>query len=769
MKPHEETVAVRSPVLRRLEHILLCVVLGVMVLRLTVIENPHIDQPQTRLLLTAEIISLLASTVLLVCVGLWLLCSIVLNQFRWRKTGFGMAVSVFAAAGVLSVFVASDKRAAVTDMVTLLTPMLTGLLLVQLLDRRQTIRLSLLLILAVGAAAAVQCADQLMDSSETLIADYQANPVEHLRKLGIEPDSMEHWMYEHRLYSKDIHGFLMTSNSSSSFFLLAVFAAMGLCAQALTQSRTQEQSAALVCYGLAMVVCGGGLLMTQSKGGIGAFILGLSLFVMLCVFNQTLWRHRRMVGIGILLGAVLAVGCVIAYGVRHGRLPGGNSMLVRWQYWQSAVQMIQDRPLAGVGGGNFTEFYPRYKNPAASETVQNPHNWILSLLSQYGPLGLLAFSGAALRPLWKGFQGRFLISDNAPTESALTKGHLWAGLLAASGSMLLFVRPAWVDTEFLYQNVDVRAAAYLVLYLIPAVVFVVSFVLLWAASMGDSSVSGRTDRLNTALMCGLVAVLFHNLIDFALFEPGIWGLFWMLIAILMADRHIAAGQKASVVFLDASKRLGLASGLILTCVIYLTAAFVPPVRANHILKQAMRDDIRRIELIDKAIVADPLSPKTAYAVAGMFTQTYRTQRTKEVRFLSKALDYAQTAARRNPADFKPCRLQGEIYTLLAEQAAGQQKDEYLKRSCEAFTLALGRYPGADRIHYALAKVAEQLNEYDTALEHYQRAVEIEDAYRAQFRVMYPDRQTVISRLGNAAYEDAKKKIETLNAPADPAG
>jgi hypothetical protein len=47
-------------------------------------------------------------------------------------------------------------------------------------------------------------------------------------------------------------------------------------------------------------------------------------------------------------------------------------------------------------------------------------------------------------------------------------------------------------------------------------------------------------------------------------------------------------------------------------------------------------------------------------------------------------------------------------------------------------------------------VAEKLGRNDIALNHYQAAVDIEDAYRTQFRIMYPERKTVISRLGNAS-------------------
>ena len=45
--------------------------------------------------------------------------------------------------------------------------------------------------------------------------------------------------------------------------------------------------------------------------------------------------------------------------------------------------------------------------------------------------------------------------------------------------------------------------------------------------------------------------------------------------------------------------------------------------------------------------------------------------------------------------------------------------------------------------------------------YYQIAVNIENAYRQQFKSMYPDRDTIISRLGDDAYTDAKAKIQAL--------
>ena len=76
--------------------------------------------------------------------------------------------------------------------------------------------------------------------------------------------------------------------------------------------------------------------------------------------------------------------------------------------------------------------------------------------------------------------------------------------------------------------------------------------------------------------------------------------------------------------------------------------------------------------------------------------------------------------------------------------------------------AVNRYLGSGKLHYLLANVAEQLKRETIALCHYQIAVEIEDAYRGQFRIMYPERETVISRLGDTAYTDAKVRIEELS-------
>ena len=743
-----------------LENSLLCVVMGLIVLRSTIIEAPLIDQPQTRLMLSPENLTLLISTALLVCIGFWFLAAVLGGRLSWRKTVFGPAVAAFIAAGVLSACLASNKRAAITDLVALATPMLAGLLLVQLLNSAAKIRLALLLVLAVGVAATIQCIDQQTDTNETLIEEYEANPTDFLEKQGIESGTMEHWMYEHRLYSKDIRGFLMTSNSAATFFLMAGFAGLGLCVQTIRKKMPRGMITVCVCYLLALLFSLAGLFLTGSKGGLGAFVLGVLLLIVLQIFGKAIWKRRLLFGVVLLLLIAVATGFVIHYGTQHGRLPGGNSMLVRWQYWVSTAEMIRDHILAGVGGGNFPEYYTHYKVPAALETVQNPHNWVLSLLSQCGPLGLAAFVAAALIVFVKALNHSLAPNTELQTLPQKSAGHLWIGLLMFSSVMLLVVRPVLVDMEFFYQKPDVAAAAYLFLYFIPALVFVLAFVLLQKASAQDMADNCSSRGLSLALVCGLVAVLIHNLVDFAIFDPGNWSVFWLFAAILIAQVHNTKHEPEKTVPLDWPKRLGLFAGLVIVSIVYLAVVLLPPLWAGTLLKRALTGSMQNRTPITKVLVADVLSAKVPYQAANFMTQSYQSQKMNHQAFLDRIEGLAGMAIQRNPADFKPWRLRAKINIIRSEQTQGEVKQAALEQAFEDLQQAIARYPGSGKLHYQMASVAEQLGRNDIALCHYRTAVDIEDAYRAQFRIMYPDRD-IISRLGATAYTDAKAKIDQL--------
>ena len=119
------------------------------------------------------------------------------------------------------------------------------------------------------------------------------------------------------------------------------------------------------------------------------------------------------------------------------------------------------------------------------------------------------------------------------------------------------------------------------------------------------------------------------------------------------------------------------------------------------------------------------------------------------------------AIERNEADFKNFERLAEVYSLLAKTAKLQRKGYWLNIAFDRAWLAVQRYPGCGRLRVELGKIAEQLGEADFAIENYKEAIEIEDKYRRQFRLMYPG-EKLFSRLGEEKYQLVKERVKILS-------
>ncbi len=117
---------------------------------------------------------------------------------------------------------------------------------------------------------------------------------------------------------------------------------------------------------------------------------------------------------------------------------------------------------------------------------------------------------------------------------------------------------------------------------------------------------------------------------------------------------------------------------------------------------------------------------------------------------------------RNNANFKTFERLTEVYNLLARYDKSQNRTAWLGDAYVSAYEAVDRFPGCARLRVELGKVAEELGKADMALEHYKKAVEIEDAYRGQFREMFPGRE-VFSRLGQEKYQFTEQRIKDLTA------
>ncbi len=742
--------------------VLLALCLSILALRVTYTESPTAQMLTMPGSLGDTVYSLTLSGLLIFAFVLWLLWGLFTGRLVYRITGIEIGLAVFGLASVVAAWGASDKREAINQIVALLGPLFAALLLVQILDHPAKVRVVLAVLVGLGIVSAFQCAEQFFISNAATIEQYEKDPRMLLEPLGIQTGTFQHFLFEHRIYSRGVRGFFTTSNSAASFAILACAATAILLIRRLRDCKAREIAPRYgLLAGLATILVVAGLLLTQSKGGILAFCAGLTVCGLLVVLDRWLpARKRRLLLVLVPLAVLLAAGAgyaTIRYGMTHGRLPGGNSMLVRWQYWAAAAKMFAEHPLTGVGPGNFSDYYTHYKPAAALESVADPHNFLLSLLTQYGPLGLIAFLAMVLLPLWR-------LTRLPPPESAVPPANsppssrtLALVVLLSVCACLLLVRLLLLPTTG--DSPDLVLYEIITAHIAPVAAFLIGFLLV--ASPVEREFGPGADFHNPAssaiLGCAILAVLLHNLIDFALFEPGVWLAFWIVVACLVA-MHVHQQDVLRVAALPGriGRPLILVTAVVLlacyclfvwrpTCITAMTihqaqrAAFTGSYDAAH----------HRLEV---AAAADRLSPIAANFNGRLCLQQYEQIRDKHPALLEEAARCFSQAIERNPANYKNYENLATAYARL-----GQPQKAY-----DWYLRAAGLYPGRERLWFELAQTAEQLGKPGLALCHYVKAVEIEDGYREQFRQMYPDREKIVSRLGDKEYQHARKRIEELS-------
>ncbi len=736
-----------------LEHILFALCLSAIALRITFTEGTGAQSSEG-----GSIYSLSISAVLILSCALWFVWGSCSRKFCCRFSGMEIGLCIFAAGAVIAVAAAANKRAALSDIAILIAPVLMAILLVQILDTHSKVKLLLVCIAASGVVSAYQSAQQFFFENQAMIDQYEQAPWTMLEPLGIKPGTLQHFLFEHRLYTKGVQGFFTTANSAGSFALLACFAAVALLLERFKNGISNAGSKYLITSGLCTAIIIFGLFITKSKGAIAAAVIAAAAFIIYLLFSEWLKRHRKAILAGCLLFALVSGILVVLYGSSHDRLPGGKSMFVRWQYWQASAKMFTDHPFTGVGPGNFTYFYTRYKPAAALESVADPHDFLLSVLTQYGPLGLVGFLVMILVPLWRTISSSSIEQIQAGQQPSFRTLAITYSIIVSA--VLLLVRPVImpVDTG---GELDVIIYATFFFYIAPVGAFIVGVWLLAAAFYKIDRPLQHTNIIIASLFCGCLGVLLHNLIDFAIFEPGVFMTFCAVIASLAAlDRRRPFVLKPTAFI----RVTAVAAGLILTFA-YFNYCLLPVVKSSSKINKAIQaaDENKyplAYYLLDSAAKDDNLSPLALSLAGRLYFENASIANTGKTDLLMRSQNVFLAAIRRNPADFKNFEHLAKVYNQLAEISDGQEKTDWLNKAFDAARTAVELYPGMDRLRLALAEIAEKLGKIEIAISQYQKAIEIEDAFRTQFRLMYPDRE-VFSRLGEDKYQFARQRIKEL--------
>ncbi len=737
-KPHE------SP----LGFALLCLCLGILALRCTVTESPVSRLSTLSTNLHDLAYSLTLSMLLLIAAGIWAI-RVLHGKTRTCKTYLELGISLFVFGGLIAAWFASDQRAALSDLLVLVAPMAMAWLLIQLLNTPAKIRLTLALIAVLGLLSAYESYNQFTTTNQETITAYEKEPAQFLEPLGVSRGTFEHFLFEHRLYSQGVRSFFTTRNSNGSFLLMAILAALALTIEGVIQYKQKHNTPAYAVAALLVTLINlNALILTKSKGALGGLTLACLGLGLLYAFGKWLRPHARMLIIICVIGLVVMTGSFIYYGQTHDTLPGGNSLLVRWQYWQATTHMITQHPWVGVGPGNFAQAYHQFKPAASPESVADPHNWVLSLLSQYGPLGMMGFVLALAWPLVTVTQWHkeTTLSSMCQTTEAHDKKLYW-GYTFAICTWLLLVKP------MMGMIIQDTLPVIVLTCLVHTLMLCVGMLVLLSASAGQ-----ETDAKHNALpwaapvlACCILALLAANMLDFALFEPSVLTCFWTLVACVVASQLMPTRttcQQAPPPSPTRWSMTGMIVGVLLLCV---TVGYMPLLlsttkiyRANQAWAQNKTPQAH--QLLDQAARLDWLSDAAFYQNGRMFLNEYRQSSHKDDGLLLKAKACFEKAIHRNPGAYRN-------YEKLTDVCSLTDPNTAVKPAQQAIEL----YPGNARLQVKLAMLYDQLGQLDLAKAAYQAALDIEESFQRQFKLMYPD-EPQIHRL---APEYLNKAVERV--------
>jgi O-antigen ligase len=194
-------------------------------------------------------------------------------------------------------------------------------------------------------------------------------------------------------------------------------------------------------YGLALVPILAAIVLSQSRGAIFLGVPASILAIGLLAGGRWIWAALG----ALLVGAIAAIPLFNSPRVQ-ALLGGEGTQVFRIALWRSALNMIREHPVLGVGPDNFLYAYRgRHMLPEAWQEpgLSHPHNVVLDFAARLGLLGLGAFIWIQVA-FWR---TAYCVLRDARRPSSLNIEHssLTIGLMA---SMVDFLVHGLVDAAY---------------------------------------------------------------------------------------------------------------------------------------------------------------------------------------------------------------------------------------------------------------------------------------------------------------------------------
>jgi putative inorganic carbon (hco3(-)) transporter len=200
--------------------------------------------------------------------------------------------------------------------------------------------------------------------------------IQYFTGVGLDAKFMEQYSFGAKARIATI---FVNPNSYGGFLILAIFPIimMGL------ECKQKREKIIYLSSSIVLLI---NLVLTFSRNSWAAFALGL--FILVVLYN---WK--------LIFGFIVVAITSTFVPVISNRLKDFTDMqqnISRFHHWQTALFMIKDHPILGVGNGNYVSYYGSYieKYPYLDYAYQSrfpTHNSYLKVASELGILGILSF------------------------------------------------------------------------------------------------------------------------------------------------------------------------------------------------------------------------------------------------------------------------------------------------------------------------------------------------------------------------------------------
>jgi O-antigen ligase len=583
------------------------------------------------------------------------------------------------------------------------------------------------IMLALAVGVSLHAYYQYFVKQPALREAFQQNPDAILQQMNIAPGTTGpiRAIAENRINSVEPIAEFSLTNSLAGFLLPWILISLAVAFWSVQRGESLRTAGTLVILALVM---SGVLILTKSRTAWLAAFGGCALILMFGRRTgwQINWRWPAGIAATVLVLGLLAVAAKGLDAEVLSEAP--KSVLYRVEYWRATAAMIAESPLLGTGPGNFQERYARHKLPEASETIADPHNFLLEVWSTAGTPALLALLALMFATAWQlarqehaklPTSNSLPNAEEAPAEDvpiaqfAMLIGAFLGLLLAGLLGFIVFDPLETTSTNY---DPNDQSLGVPIIWITGAFSLVVCYFFL-----GDWLKTGELPR--SAVVIALVALLVNLLAGGAAIFPGVANTAWLLWVLAMREE-----QDVTPAAPDRQQRwitYVLAAVTAIGAVGCYQTEYLPIFSSEALLRDAFEDRSRgrtaaALELTQAAIQADPWSPRPRQMQADTRLALWLIEPVERnwPAFENAMLDYEQSS----PYHYVQHQKRGE---WLLQAARRIKSNDLLTESAKAFEAAIDRYPNSAYLHAQLALVYRELNDSQNAVAQAQEALRLD--------------------------------------------